>query len=131
MAERRSEFATGWKALLAGFLGTMCGASPIPFNVLGFLFEPLGKETGWSRTEISLGITIFGVTAALLAPAFGWLADRYGVRRVGILSLIAFAITFAAFAVIPASLAAFYLLWFVVGMIGIGSTPVVWSRAIR
>ncbi|MBK6802063.1 MAG: MFS transporter [Novosphingobium sp.] len=130
MAQGRSEFAGGWKTLLAGFLGTMCGASPLPFNVLGFLLAPLEAELGWSRTQVSLGITIFGVTAALLSPVYGGLADRHGVRKVGILSLIGFIVSFAAFAVIPPSLAAFYLLWFVVGLVGIGSTPVVWSRAI-
>lgn len=130
MAQGRSEFKGGWKTLLAGFLGTMCGASPVPFNVLGFLLEPLNTEFGWSRTQVSLGITIFGVTAALSAPVFGWLADRHGVRKVGILSLIAFIVSFAAFSVIPGSLVAFYLLWFVVGAVAIGSTPVVWSRAV-
>ena len=85
MAQGRSEFAGGWKTLLAGFLGTMCGASPLPFNVLGFLLAPLEAELGWSRTQVSLGITIFGVTAALLSPVYGGLADRHGVRKVGIL----------------------------------------------
>lgn len=126
----RGEFRVGWKVLLAGFLGTMCGASPLPFNVLGLLFAPLNEEFGWNRGQVSLGITIFGVTAALLAPVFGWLADRYGVRKVGIWSLIGFVIAFSSLYFTPASLIGFYLLWFLVGLIGIGSTPVTWSRAI-
>jgi MFS family permease len=126
----RSEFSQGWKVLLAGFLGTMCGASPLPFNVLGFLFEPLNAEFGWTRTQVSIGITVFGITAALLAPVFGGLADRFGVRKVGLWSLIAFVVSFAALALTPASLPGFYFLWFLVGLVGIGSTPVTWSRAI-
>jgi MFS family permease len=129
-AATRSEFASGWKVLLAGFLGTMCGASPIPFNVLGFLFAPLQAEFGWDVRQVSLGITIFGVTAALLAPLFGWMADRHGVRRVGLWSLIAFIVAFGAVGFTPASLFGFYLLWFFVGLVGIGSTPVTWSRGI-
>jgi len=130
MQADRSEFSRGWKVLLAGFLGTMCGASPLPMNVLGFLFDPLGQAYGWSRTQVSLGLTIFGITAALLAPAFGGWADRAGVRRVGIFSISAFAITFAALAFTPQSLPVYYLMWLVVGLVGIGSTPVTWSRAI-
>ncbi|MFZ4746329.1 MAG: MFS transporter [Sphingomonas sp.] len=126
----RTEFSRGWKALTAGFLGTMCGASPLPFNVLGFLFEPLNAEFGWNKQQVSIGITIFGVVAALLAPVYGWLSDRFGVRPVALFSLAGFAFSFAALGLTPASLTGFYLLWLVVGMIGIGSTPVTWSRAI-
>jgi MFS transporter, OFA family, oxalate/formate antiporter len=126
----RSEFSVGWKVLLAGFLGTMCGASPLPFNVLGFLFEPLDREYGWDVQQVSIGITVFGITASLLAPVFGWLADKYGVRRVAIWSLLGFVITFSALFFTPATLIGFYFLWFLVGAVGIGSTPVTWSRGL-
>ena len=127
---RSGEFTLGWKVLLAGFLGTMCGASPLPFNVLGFLFKPLEAEFGWNVQQVSIGITIFGITASLLAPLFGWLADRHGVRRVAIWSLVGFVITFSSLYFTPPTLAGFYFLWLLVGMIGIGSTPVTWSRGL-
>ncbi len=128
--QTRSEFSIGWKVLLAGFLGTMCGASPLPFNVLGFLFEPLNAEFGWNKTQVSIGITIFGVTGALLAPAFGWMSDKYGVRKVAIGSLIAFVVAFSSFYIMPPTLAGYYLIWLFIGLVGIGSTPVTWSRAV-
>ena len=96
-----SEFRKGWKPLAAALVGVGCGASPIPFNVLGTLFEPLQAEFGWNRGQVSAGITIFGITAALLAPVFGSMADRFGVRRVALWSLVAFALSFAALALTP------------------------------
>lgn len=126
---QKGEFPLGWKVLLACFLGTMCGASPLPFNVLGALFEPLNAEFGWNRAQVSGGITVFGIVASLMAPVFGWLADRYGVRKVGIWSLVAFILSFSSLYLTPASIIGFYLLWFFVGLVGIGSTPVTWSRA--
>jgi MFS family permease len=128
---RRGEFDGGWPVLLAGVLGVACGASPVPFNVIGFLFAPLDAEFGWGRAEVSIGITIFGVVAALLAPLYGWMADRYGVRRVALLSLAAFGLSFAAFYLTPPSLSGFYAMWLLLGLVGIGSTPVTWSRAIN
>jgi MFS transporter, OFA family, oxalate/formate antiporter len=125
-----SEFSKGWKVLTAAFLGVMCGASPLPFNVLGALFKPLEAEFGWNRAEVSAGITVFGITASLMAPVIGWLADKYGVRRVALWSLTGFIITFAALYFTPPSLLGYYALWFLVGLVGIGSTPVTWSRAI-
>jgi MFS family permease len=88
-------------------------------------------EFGWSRTEISLGITIYGLLAALLAPVFGRMADRYGVRPVALGSLAAFGVVFASFALIPGSLAWYYFVWVLVGLVGIGSTPVTWTRAVN
>lgn len=125
------EFSRGWKALAASFVGTAFGASPLPFLTIGLFIEPLQKEFGWTRTEISLGITIYGLLAALLAPVFGRMADRYGVRPVALGSLFAFGLAFGSFALIPGSLAWFYFVWVLVGLVGIGSTPVTWTRAIN
>jgi MFS transporter, OFA family, oxalate/formate antiporter len=131
MSETRSEFALGWKVLVAGLIGVACGASPIPFNTIGFVLAPLKEEFGWSFAQTSLGVTIFGVIAALLAPYYGSLADRHGVRKVALLSTLAFGVVFAGLGAIPASIFAFYLMWFLVGLVGIGSTPVTWSRAVN
>ncbi len=125
------EFRRGWKVLIAALLGTACGASPIPFQTLGFFIGPLQEEFGWSLRDISLGLTIYGILGALLAPVFGSFADRYGVRPVALLSLTAFGIVFGCFAFTPNWLPGFYFLWFMVGLVGIGSTPITWSRAVN
>jgi MFS transporter, OFA family, oxalate/formate antiporter len=130
------EFRLGWKVLLAGLLGVACGASPIPFNVIGFTVDPIIAEMGWTRVQILTPITIFGVLASLLAPLFGWMADRYGVRPVALASLFAFGLAFAAIALTPTgsgttTLYTYYALWVLVGLVGIGSTPVTWSRAVN
>lgn len=126
-----SEFSLGWRVLIASLVGIACGASPIPFNTIGFTLAPINAELGWSFAEISAGVLIFGIIASLLAPVFGWLADTYGVRPVAVLSLAAFGLVFAAFAFTPAALFGFYLLWVLMGLVGIGSTPVTFSRAIN
>jgi MFS family permease len=127
----QSELQRGWKVLLASLLGVAFGASPVPFNTIGFFMKPLQDEFGWTRTEISFGITIYGILGALLAPFFGWAADRWGVRRVALASLAVFGVVFASFALIPGQLWAFYLVWTLIGLFGIGSTPVTFSRAIN
>jgi OFA family oxalate/formate antiporter-like MFS transporter len=129
--EAPSEFARGWRVLFASMIGVACGASPIPYNSIGFFLRPLHEEFGWSFGELSAGIAIYGVVAALLAPVFGSLADRYGVRPVALWSLAAFGLAFASFALIPDSLLGYYAIWLMVGLVGIGSTPVTWSRAVN
>lgn len=131
MPGKAGEFSKGWKVLLTCLLGVACGASPLPFNVIGLLFDPLGAEFGWSRLQVSAGITVFGITAALLAPVFGAASDRFGVRPVALISVFLFSLCFGSFYVMPGSLWGYYGLWFLVGLVGIGSTPVTWSRAIN
>ncbi len=126
-----NEFRKGGPILFAAMIGVGCGASPIPFNVLPAVIGPIHAELGWSFLQISLGITLFGIVASLLAPVYGWASDRWGVRPVAIASLVGFGCTFALFAFMPPSLPAWYGLWALVGLVGIGSTPVTWSRAIN
>lgn len=125
-----SEFRLGWKPLAAALLGVACGASPIPFNVLPLVLGPVNREFGWDFAAISGGVTIFGIVAALLAPVYGGLADRRGVRPVALWSLFGFGLLFAAFYFVPGTIGAWWLFWGVLGLIGIGSTPVTWSRAV-
>jgi len=127
----RSEFTLGWKVVVAAMVGVACGASPIPYNTIGFILGPIHDEFGWSFRDISLGLTICGIAGSLLAPVYGSLADRLGVRPVALLSLVAFGVSFAALALVPGSLAGYWLLWLLVGIVGFGSTPVTWTRGIN
>lgn len=127
----RSEFTLGWKVLVASMLGIACGASPIPYNSIGFLLGPLHDEFGWSFRDISLGLTVCGIAGSLMVPVYGSLSDRLGVRPVALWSLLAFALSFGALAFIPASLAGYWGLWLVVGIVGFGSTPVTWTRGVN
>lgn len=129
-APGHSEFKQGAKPLAAALLGVACGASPLPFNVLPLVMGPINREFGWDFAAISAGVTIFGIIASLMAPVYGGLADRFGVRPVALISLFAFGLTFGAFYFLPSSPAGYWLFWAVLGAIGIGSTPVTWSRAI-
>ncbi|MDR7101182.1 MFS transporter [Croceicoccus sp. BE223] len=125
-----SEFRHGGKVLAAALVGVACGASPLPFNVLPLVMGPINAEYGWDFAEISAAMLIFGVVAPLLAPVYGAMADRLGVRRVALASLAAFGVIFAAFYFTPASLMGWYGMWFLLSLVAIGSTPVTWSRAV-
>ncbi len=53
------------------------------FNpVMGVFISPLSEQFGWTRTEMSLAVTIGSGAAALASPAVGWIMDRWGGRWV-------------------------------------------------
>lgn len=126
----RPEFRLGAKPLTAALIGVACGASPLPFNVLPLVIGPISAEFHWDFAATSAGITVFGIIAALMAPLFGALSDRFGVRPVALGSLLLFGLIFASFYFLPNSRGGYLAFWAVLGAIGIGSTPVTWSRAI-
>lgn len=125
------EFRRGWPILIACLLGVATGASPVPYNTIGFFMPELAREHGWSFGAMSLGITIFGVLAAFLAPFFGAMADRHGAKRVAMVSLGLFGLAFASFAMIGTAIWTYYAIWVLVGLVGIGSTPVTFSRLVN
>jgi MFS family permease len=131
MIHRSAEFRRAWPVLLAAGLGTAFGASPIPFNIIGPFAKPLTAEFGWGRGDLMLALFCFTAAVVIVVPIIGSLADRYGVRKVALLTLAAFGLCFAGLALTPASLGVFYLLWFLMGALGGGSTPVTWTRAIN
>ncbi|MEP0391832.1 MAG: MFS transporter [Erythrobacter sp.] len=111
--------------------GVATGASPIPFNTLPIVIGPINYAMGWSFQEISIGIAIYGTLGAILAPAVGALADRVGTKPVAMASLLGFGLAFGLMAFVPDNLMAFYGIWALIGIVGIGSTPVSWSRTIN
>jgi MFS family permease len=63
-------------------------ASGFGNNIRSLLVLPLEEEFGASRTEVSLMATGGSIAVAVTGPLGGWLMDRYGVRKVMLLSLI-------------------------------------------
>lgn len=126
----RSEFTLGGKPLTAALIGVACGASPLPFNVLPLVIGPISQEFSWDFAQTSAGVTVFGIIAALTAPLFGGLSDKFGVRPVVLWSLFLFGMLFGSFYFLPSNHMGYLAFWAVGGLIGIGSTPVTWSRAI-
>ena len=71
----------GWW-IVAG--GAVLSALSGGLNFYGFsaLFVPLSQEFGWSRTVLSGVFALSRLEGGILGPAEGYLADKYGPRRI-------------------------------------------------
>jgi OFA family oxalate/formate antiporter-like MFS transporter len=116
------EFKRGWRVLAAAAIGTACGASQIPLNILGAIIPDLQSEFGWGRGEIQLGFLYFTLAGALTFPIGGYLMDRFGARPVALVATFLFGLSFAAIALSPPTIGAYYALWALCGVLGSGST---------
>jgi MFS family permease len=129
-AATRSEVRRGWRMIVAAMIGVACGASPVPYTSIGQLIGPVHEETGWAIGDIALAITLFGLAASATSPWVGALADRIGVRRVAIGALLLFGLSFGALALTPARIEAWWVAWFLAGLVSNGSGPLSWTRGI-
>lgn len=83
----------GWWILAscAAGLGLVNGIS---FWSFGLFIEPVEKEFGWSRADVSLGISISLLVAGLTAPLVGRLVDSRGPRLAITIGAVGTAVTY-------------------------------------
>ncbi len=122
------EWRQHWTVVLAASAG-MGMAAVISFAG-GLFIAPLEKEFGWSRTEISSAHMISAVTIILFAPFVGYLVDRLGPRRLGIVAVIAVAAGLSLFSLTGPNIWSWRLLWVVMAAATVIIQPLVWTSAI-
>lgn len=130
-ATTQSEFKRGWPIILVSAIGIGCGLSAMPFYTFGAFVEPLQGEFGWSRGEIQTIVTMFMLTTFITLPICGKVLDRFGPRRVAIISQIAFVVTFSSLALVPNNLVLFYAMWMLMAVTAIGSTAITYSYVVN
>lgn len=126
----RPELARGWPLLLAATVGSGTGASALIFYSLGVFVAPLQAAFGWSRGEVTSALLYGSAGLTLAAPVLGWLIDRIGERRVALVSIPCFAAVLYALSRIDGSLAGFYACFFFAALLGCGTTPILYTRAV-
>lgn len=77
--------AYGWVMVVVVF-----SLSVLAFGGLGSVgvfLKPLAAEFGWGRGETAFGYMAASIGAAIMAPFWGYLADKYGSRRLAFIGV--------------------------------------------
>ncbi len=125
------EFRRGWQVVLASLLGIGLGLSPMPFYTVGLFAPHLAREFGWSTGEIMGGIAVTTLVVLFAGPVVGLVAVRFGVRRVALISLVLFGLSFMALALNRGSILQYYLTFGLVALVGAGTLPITWTAAVN
>lgn len=125
------EFQRGWRLILAAATGVGLGITGLTFYTLGIFIGPLTQEFGWSRTSLASATILTTLTTLLLGPLVGRLADRFGGRLVGLISLVGLACGLGGLSLIGGELWHFYLAFGLAMVLGAGTLPIVWTRAVN
>ncbi len=124
------EFAAGWRVLVAAALGVTCGITAVPIYTIGAFVGPLEQAHGWSRSSIQSAVVFAYLTLIVAGPLAGLLADRFGARRVAIYSVLGLSAAVFVCALLGDTLVGLYAGYALIGILGAGTSPVVWTRAV-
>jgi MFS family permease len=118
-----------WWYVVTGFISLLVGVNTmiILFNLLT---PSLTKEFGWTRLQVSSGLSIFTVFDGLSLLVMGILVDRFGIRKVATPMVAVFALGMASFALADGSISTFYLSCVLAGVGAGAATPTVYSAVV-
>lgn len=130
MTTAAGEFRSGWTTILACAVGACAGLTGLAFYTFGLFVKPLSAAFGWTRGEITLGMSFITLGTIVCAPLVGWMIDKWGVRRVAAPSLLGAALAFMVMSRVGPDIWTFYAGCLCIAVLGCATAPVSWTRAV-
>ena len=130
MSQKPSGIFYGWWNVATGFVGMGLSYAMFTIFAFGVFVKPLEDEFGWTRGELSFAVTMTNFAVVIASPCLGLIIDKFGVRRVLIPSVILMGLTVASMTLLSANLWHFYLLYFLIPLLGAGTLPQSYSRVL-
>lgn len=125
--------ADEWKRY--GFLPLVAAlgyaTSVIHVYSIGPFIEPLQQAFGWSRAQISFGLTISSFVSAVFCIPLGMLVDRIGPRRIGLVGVLLMTGAFALLSTTSGGKANWAVLWSLIAIATVGVQATVWTSAVN
>jgi MFS family permease len=118
----------GWRVAGASAVGVFFAALLV--YSFAVLLKPLTQEFAWSRETTATAYACLALASAVAAPVVGRLLDRYGPLRVVAPSLVLNGLGIASLSMLSASPTRLYLVFTVLGLAVIGTSPLAYSRAV-
>jgi MFS family permease len=120
----------GWWVVIVSATGLFFGGVPLTVYSFSVFLKPLMQEFHTGRAAISLAYTLKLMIGAAAAPVFGWLIDRYGLRKVTLFGTAAFGITLLCNRFISGSIWQLYLFYIFLGLSLHATGPIPYSSAV-
>src|SRR5690606_11533091 len=111
-------------------LGNLVSITPVINGTFGIFMGPVTQALGWSRTEFSAVLLIVAIVGVVGYPAAGYLADRYGVRRVALIGNALFALCVAALVLSTPARLPVFALYAILGLVATLSSCVLLMKPI-
>jgi MFS family permease len=120
----------GWVVAGVAALGIACSFSVLVTTVTSLFAAPLSREMGWTTPQIMLGPLVAGLCGLTTAPLIGALCDRFGARRIVLISFLFEVCIVASFHNLDSWLPGYWLRYGALALLCMGTTQVAFSRII-
>ncbi len=119
----RPKLFYGWWIVLIAAFG-QCLGPPVAVFSFAVFFKSLVHDFHASRAAISFAFTLHNVVGALCLTVTGRLIDRFGARRIIVVSTALYGLVLLSAAGLGGSVWPFYVFYAVLGLADSGSSPV-------
>src|SRR5690349_23756277 len=123
-------FKNPWWVVVGAVCGLFVCNGPVLAFTFGVFLKPLMADMGWSRAEASFALSFGGIFSALMVPVFGWLMDRWSIRKVALPGIVVYVAAIALLALSPQSLLVFTMLFAIAEATSAVQTPIGYAKAI-
>ncbi len=119
----------GWVIVMTAVMGIAVSFGSLVIFSFSVFVKPLSDRFGWNRTDILLAFTLTALMVALCSPFIGRVVDRIGARKVLLPCVAVYGAGFCALALVK-TLAQYYALYVLLGIVGNGTTQLCYGRVI-
>jgi MFS family permease len=123
-------FRNPWWVVVGAVTGLFVCNGPVLAFTFGVFLKPLMADMSWDRAQASFALSFGGIFSAMMVPVFGWLMDRWSIRKVALPGIAIYAATIALLALSPKSLLGFTLLFALAEGTSAIQTPIGYAKAI-
>ena len=124
MPQSRNPMFYGWWVVVTAALSLLIGPTPIMAFSFGIFLQPLIHEFHSNRGAVSLAFTLHAAMVAVGLPFAGRLIDRFGPRRVILLSTVTVGLILVSADFCSEKIWQLYLFYSAVGIASAGVAPV-------
>lgn len=124
----RTEWRQHYMLPLVAALGY--ATSVIHIYGLGPYVVPIGKALGWTRTQVTIGLTLSTMVQAVLSIPIGLLVDRIGPRRPALAGVLLTTGAFAMLGTASGDRLQWYMLWGLLAVATLPAQATVWTSAV-
>ncbi len=119
----------GWRTSLGSLVGLSFSPSVLQVMSLGVFAPYLHEDLGWSLRQISVAAMILAIMVTILSPLQGLLVDRFGARRMILISMPLFGLGYASLSLVSSEIWQFYVGWGAVAALAVGLWPASYVKA--